>query len=214
MTTDDGAPTGEGDEAWLAALAGRERRDASGSTAIAEAAMLRWSPPVEPVDARDPVRVARLIARARAVGLLPDTAGETASRGLLDRLRAAWHAGSAMGLRPAVAMTMLLAVVAGGTLLMRPPLDESGAPVVEVERGGDAVTLLRAADPQALRAEIVAALATQGIRATTYTRFGRYGLDADLPQPLPPASKAVLDRFHLPAPGNGVLRVEVEAARR
>ena len=75
------------------------------------------------------------------------------------------------------------------------------------------MTLLRDADPEGLRRRIVGALSAAGVQVATYGRFGRYGLDADLPQPITPDVDAVLERYRLPVPRDGVLRVEIEPAR-
>ena len=74
------------------------------------------------------------------------------------------------------------------------------------------VWLLRADDPQALRERIAADLAAGGVAVTRYERLGRYGLDAELPLPAPPALLDTLRGHGLQPGADGSLRVEVEAA--
>jgi hypothetical protein len=50
------------------------------------------------------------------------------------------------------------------------------------------------------------------VRATGYESFGRQGIDADLPSPLPAEVRAVLDRHGLAAPRDNILQVEIDRA--
>jgi hypothetical protein len=85
--------------------------------------------------------------------------------------------------------------------------------VPPVERQAtDAIFRMTADAPLALRADIAAALRAAGVAPMAYERFGRAGLDAELPRPLTPAVRAVLDRYGIPPPADGVLRVEIEPA--
>jgi hypothetical protein len=69
-----------------------------------------------------------------------------------------------------------------------------------------------AEDPRALRDGIVQALRSAGVEAVTYERFGRQGIDAELPRPATPLVREVLARYRIPEPADGVLRIEIEAA--
>ncbi|MBV6417065.1 MAG: hypothetical protein CMLOHMNK_01698 [Steroidobacteraceae bacterium] len=68
-----------------------------------------------------------------------------------------------------------------------------------------------AADPRALRDEIATALRGAGVAIVTYERFGREGIDGELPRPVTDAVRAVLARYRIPEPADGVLRIEIEA---
>lgn len=186
------------DERWLDGLAGRaaEGADAVREGTMLRAAMRRWPPVAAPVPERDAAHLAGTIARARAAGLF---ASRTPSP------RARWYA-----LRPVrwVAAFATVAVVATLVVLRPGPVDET-----TVRSAPDAVVLLRVADPDAERRRLVEALASRGVKASTYARFGRLGVDADLPSPLPDDLKALLARDRIPVPADGVLRVEFEAAR-
>jgi hypothetical protein len=67
---------------------------------------------------------------------------------------------------------------------------------------------IQAADPQKEQQALLAALRQSGITARGYEMLGRYGIDADLPSPVPPGLRALLARYRLSTPGDGVLRVE------
>jgi hypothetical protein len=76
-----------------------------------------------------------------------------------------------------------------------------------------ATVRIESSDPQALKARLLRELNAAGVHATGYDRLGRPGIDADLPQPLPPAVHILLDRHHIPIPPDGVLTVEIEDSR-
>lgn len=185
------------DERWLDGLAGRAPADtdAAREGTMLREAMRRWPPVAAPVPARDAAHLAGTIARARAAGLF-------ASRTPTPRTR--WHAVRWAAAFATVAVVATLVVLRPGSV----PVEEA-----TVRSAPEAVTLLRVADPDAERRRLVEALASRGVRATTYARFGRLGVDADLPGPLPDDLKALLARERIPVPADGVLRVEFEAAR-
>ncbi|HQX47722.1 MAG TPA: MtrB/PioB family outer membrane beta-barrel protein, partial [Steroidobacteraceae bacterium] len=139
-------------------------------------------------------RAALLLERARRDEILAPalkrTSG-TAPRKLTGRWGALLAAGIA-GLAVALVWTLRPAVEAP---IMR------GAP--------DAIHRMVADDPAALRSQIVSALRDAGVEPASYERFGRAGLDADLPRPLTPAVRTVLERFGVPPPGDSVLRIEI-----
>ncbi len=82
----------------------------------------------------------------------------------------------------------------------------------EVVRGtAQAVVRIEAADPSALQRQILEDLRRAGVEATGYERLGRHGIDADLPDLVPPAIERVLQRHGIPVPRDGVLAVEISA---
>jgi hypothetical protein len=186
------------DQAWLETLAGRGRPDFPGSEAT-EASALREliaaqlqedGTAVAEVDAQ---REAALIMRARVEGLLPQ--GVTRPAG-----RVWWLTGGAL------AATAILASIILSLL--------RNAPVSENFRGMDGGAVrIESSNPQALKDRLLRELSAVGVHATGYDRLGRLGIDADLPQPLPPAVQHVLERHHIPLPSDGVLAVEIEGSR-
>jgi hypothetical protein len=220
--TDDEAT--DDDAAWLAALAGRSVADEPGATASsrAEGAMLRsaltrWRPAIEDVATHDPARVARLIARARAVGLLD--AIEPSAVGAFARMRATldrWTRDNDSARRRRFATwavpALVVVVAAIAYVGVGDRRDVSDDRTVRSADG--TVVRLKAVEPMAVQRQLVSALAEQGIKATPYVRFGRYGVDADLPSSPSPELRALLARQGIPLPGDGVLRVEIEAAER
>ena len=185
--------TPQHDDQWLDALAGRDRGD---SAAAREAASLRGEmlrmarePAVAP--AQDSVREMNLITRARGEGLLPKPKRTSLRWALL------WNAG--------FAVAALAAIAIGVGVYMSATIDTE--PVV---RGmPDGIVRISAPDPAALKHELVEELRVAGVSATGYEVLGRHGVDADLPQPLTDAVRRVLERHHIPAPPDGVLRVEI-----
>lgn len=210
----------EDDAAWLAALAGRSTPIADRAAAIDEGAMMRhalrtWAPAIDEVASHDPERLARLIERARAEGLF-DERGLPAQRlrrsGFFAGLRRRWDADAGGWPRyRALAMAAAIVLVAGIVFVVRPTgqrIDDD-----QVVRSAQELVLLQTNDPKALQHQLIDALAKEGVKVTGYSRFGRYGIDADLPQNLTPSLRALLERNRIPVPGDGVLRVEIEAPR-
>ena len=74
-------------------------------------------------------------------------------------------------------------------------------------------TRLHAADPSALKQQLVDELRASGIEAIGYDRLGLSGVDAQLPQPVPPAARATLDKYGIRVPADGVVRVEISPSR-
>jgi hypothetical protein len=211
----------EDDAAWLAALAGRSTSAADRRAAIDEGAMMRhalrtWTPEIDAIASRDPERLARLIERARAEGLFDEReypAQRPRRPGFFTGLRRWWDADAGgWPRRRALAMAAAIVLVAGVVFVMKPAdrrVDDD-----QVVRSAQELVLLQANDPQALQRQLIDALAKEGVKATGYSRFGRYGIDADLPQNLAPSLRALLERNRIHVPGDGVLRVEIEATRR
>lgn len=75
----------------------------------------------------------------------------------------------------------------------------------------DGISRITAADPRALRHQIVAELQKAGVQANGYEQLGINGIDADLPQPLTPNVRSVLEAHDIPVPADGILRVEISA---
>jgi len=185
---------------WLEALAGRT--GGGQARAQREALALRaWirsqvlAEPIPGVAAFDPQREAQLIERARAAGLLPSVPPKPA---WLDRLRSFTSPRVTLALA-----TLTTAVVA--LLVVRMP-----APQVETMRGAEnGVVRLEASNPQQLQLQLLAELHAAGVHATAYERLGRYGIDAELPAPLPASVLQVLQQHHIPPPADHILTVEV-----
>jgi len=116
----------------------------------------------------------------------------------------------ATGRRGLVAAAMAVAVLFLGWNL-RPASDASSTAPFDVVNG---VAHLTAADPRALKEQIVADLASAGVQANGYEQLGVIGIDADLPRPLTTEARAVLDKHRLAAPSNGILRIEIAKSDR
>ena len=199
------------DEAWFDGLAGRESGKVSDATR-AEAFLMRralqkWRVAVDEVAADDPARLASLIERARASGLFAPRAEPNAvsrPRRRFADLASAWFGGRKQW---AAFASLCLAVALGFVFFARQPQPDAD---VTVERAGPGeVVTLTSADPRRLKAELIDALAKAGITAHSYTRFGREGIDADLPQQPGSDVRALLARSRISMPADGVLRVEI-----
>ena len=114
------------------------------------------------------------------------------------------------------------AAIAIGVLLLgwqfRVPLSQS------VTQGGaasgppaapatDQTSRLRAADPAALKQQLVDELHAAGVEAIGYDRLGLSGVDAKLPTPVPAAARATLEKYAIRVPADGVIRVEITESR-
>jgi hypothetical protein len=193
------------DQDWLDALAGRAPRNPHGVAAregqqLRELVQRNVHAPDVAVPERDAQREAQLLERARREGLI-DPAELT--RRARRRLRPA-----AIGGWTALAASIAGIAVALG-FFMR------GAPPMEHSRGvREHVLRVEAADPAALKMQILDELRAAGVRATGYEQLGVEGIDANLPQPVPPGVRDVLTRHHLSVPSDGVLRIEIAAPNR
>jgi hypothetical protein len=88
-------------------------------------------------------------------------------------------------------------------------------PPLEVVRGVDHGTVhMEARDPAALKRQLTDELEAAGVKVSGYERLGRVGIDADLPQPLPPEVAIILARHQIPIPSDGVLVVEIASEPR
>lgn len=202
MSRDD-RPDGEDLDIWVESLAGRKgtaAREASRHVAAAvEAEALRagiLARPIEatePVPERDPQREDALIARARREGLLPP-------HSIVRPRRVAWR-------YAALAAAAAVLVVAG--VLYR----TIQRPAEEVVRGAEGgIVRLTSPDPAALRDQIAVELRRAGIESIRYERLGRYGLDAEIPVPVPFLIADVLRRHGIPLPRDGALAIEIAPA--
>lgn len=187
---------------WLEALAGRGGTDTPGAAA-AEGRFLRR---------------ALLAARERSARTSAAESGDAVARidpareqalieravreGLIGRPR------RAAGWRPLLAAAALAALSFGIAWTLWAPGD------VDVVRSApDGTVRLEARDPPGLQRRILAELRAAGVEASAYEALDAQGIDADLPQPLPPAVARVLAVHGIPAPADGVLRIEIREQR-
>lgn len=196
MTDDPGL------DAWFDALAGRDTSEgAAANEARALREALRARPAVDELSlqrelaASDADREAQLLEKARRDPIL----GVMLARGIARRsaTRRAWGGLLAAGLAGiAVALVWTL----------RPATE-----VPVYREAPDPMHRMVADDPRALRDELAQALRAAGVEVITYERFGREGLDADLPRPITAPVRDILLRHRIPEPADGVLRIEIMA---
>ena len=178
---------------WLDTLAGRSASDAN-HPAAREARLLRESISRRtvtdgPLPGEDARREAELIVRAEREGLI--SPARHRGRGRPQRV---WT----------LAAAAAIATIAISLFWYVRPIQQ------EIVRGSnDGIVTIVATNPTALRDEIVKELGAAGVSATTYTRLGLEGIDADLPQPVSAPLREVLDKHHIPVPADGVLKVEI-----
>lgn len=182
------------DQLWLDALAGRGAADSPAgreAQALRQAIAQRTATEVlDDVSARDPEREALLLARAQREGLLPE-----------PRPRRVWWA-------PNWGMGLVVATLAGVAIALGLYLQVAAPPPV-VRSSPDGIVRLVANDPVQLKQQLLEDLRAAGVQATGYELLGRQGVDADLPQPLPDAVRAVLRKHRIGEPADGVLRIEI-----
>ncbi len=192
------------DQVWLDALAGHRgpRVDSAAAREAEElrAGILAHAAEAEvDVPARDAAREQQLIERARRAGLLPQRSAPARNPWL------AWFGGWRAGL--AVAGLAGMAIVIGVNL--RPKAEP------EIVRSSPmGVVRLEDADPLELQRRLVDELRAAGVEAVAYERVGLRGVDADLPQPVPPRIREVLKRHRIPLPADGVLLLEIAEPAR
>ncbi len=80
-----------------------------------------------------------------------------------------------------------------------------------VASGAEGIARLEAADPRALRQQIVADLSSAGVQANGYEQLGINGVDGDLPQPMTNDVRRVLEKYRIPVPPDSSLRIEISA---
>lgn len=225
------------DEAWLAALAGRETpggRPEMRSETRLEASLLRAAArrhaarPKPAVTSGEEQRLASALAtvaaRARQHAESQSSAATPRGRaaGLCSGCAARWQR-----LRDAWARLPRGAMAGGGLVLVVPALlwwlpITGERPVVDpaqtlrgAEPSGTAV--IQRTDAERHRNALAQRLAAQGAAVQRYQRLGRYGLEAQfplpLPTPLPPALQQALQADGLAVSNEGLLSVEFAAPR-
>ena len=209
--TEDGASD---DQHWFELLAGRAVSGASDSTR-AEAAALRQAlqrhraqaPEGSPAAAD--ARITRLLARARADGVLPaaqppaalpQPAADRLPSPARSRTGGRWRLpGLAWGGTLGAGVAAGLVALATG-LWLGPAADDHPAPE-SVQRGA-ALQQLPAADPAQRRQQLLVALRAAGFEVQPFDRLGRPGLDITLPVPLPASqARALADLGLTPTAG-------------
>ncbi len=189
--------TDSDDQTWFDLLAGRATSD-NDPVARSEAQQLRQRllaraaqrPDNEPAQ-HDRAREDQLIERARFAGLLPQRMVRRSPRR------------NALSLLAAAAL-VCVAITAGYQL--------RNARTPEVVRSGPSeIVRLSATNPLQLKYQIIDELRRVGIAATGYELLGRQGIDADIPQPIADDVRSVLQKYRIPLPADGVLRVEIES---
>jgi hypothetical protein len=181
------------DDIWFDSLAGAKKEEtekaAMAARAVRAAILTRIAAEGPAKADRNDKRESELIARARAQGLLP--AVRTRYRRLPAYLAAAAIAG--------------LAVTVTLQLRTEPP-----APVTR--SAPSAIARIHDEHPKELQQQLIRELASVGVQARGFESFGRPGIDADLPTPLPPEVRDILARHGITAPKDNVLQLEIDAA--
>ena len=182
------------DDIWFDSLAGAKadepERAATAARAIRAAILTRIAAEESPVIDQNVQRESELIDRARAAGLLP-AARTSRYRRLPAYLAAAVIAG--------LAVTV--------TLQLR---TEAPAPAIRGSRSG--IARIHDEHPKELQQQLIRELESVGVQARGYETFGRPGVDADLPIPLPSAVREILARHGIALPKDSVLQLEIDAA--
>jgi len=108
-----------------------------------------------------------------------------------------------------LAASVLLVLAAGIVFQLQPRVPTSDA--LRGDRSGDerGIVRLTATDPARLERDLLAQLRAAGVEATGYEALDVRGIDADLALPLSPQVQRVLDAHGIPAPADGVLRIEI-----
>ena len=181
------------DDIWFDSLAGGKgdepEKAARAARAIRAAILIRIAAEESPAVDQNGQREGELIDRARAAGLLP-AARTTRYRRLPAYLAAAAIAG--------LAVTV--------TLQMR---TQSPAPVTRGSPSG--VARIHDEHPKELQQQLIRELKSVGVQARGYESFGRPGIDADLPTPLPSEVSEILARHGITPPKDNVLQLEIDA---
>jgi len=181
------------DQAWIDGLAGRGG-DAE-TQKLRERILAREITPAPFVAEVDPRREEDLLARARREGLIPR--------------RSVFASPRLQGFAALAAAASVMLVI--GFLIQPAP-----QPRVETVRSAPSGILrIEAADPHALQHKIAEELQAVGVSAVLYDRLNTYGIDADLPTPVPPEVLEILKRHQIPPPADGALKLEIaEPSRR
>jgi hypothetical protein len=108
----------------------------------------------------------------------------------------------------------IAAAIAIGVLVMGWRFSAPVSQQVTQTASAGAVTQLLAENPPVLKQQIVDDLRAAGVEAIGYDRLGLSGVDAAVPGPAPAAVRAVLEKHGIPAPADGIVRVEIRAPAR
>lgn len=185
---------------WLDSLAGRDLGDGSAEGRALRAQIRARAPePSVEVAQIDPTREEQLIARARETGLLAP-ANSQAPRDVKVFRRSGFA-------RASLAAAALAGIAIGVTTLWY-----TRVPTETLRGSANGVVELETRDPRALKLRLIQELKDAGISATGYERLDRVGLDADLPLPVAPNVRGVLERHHIPVPSDGALVVEIHTS--
>jgi hypothetical protein len=202
------------DDDWLDALAGRINASQRPSEGVAQSSnapvsrslvleelalrefIHRQGSVAAAVPPVDPARESELIARARREGLLDSQKPAAGSRSDQQRLR--WRLAM-----PTAAIILIAAGIGSWQFSLKHPESVRGI--------GQGAIHIQAPDPTALRSQLTEELRAAGATVTGYERFGRLGMDIDLPKPIPKKIVEILERHHIPVPADGVLVIEVKA---
>jgi hypothetical protein len=71
--------------------------------------------------------------------------------------------------------------------------------------------ILESTTPRDLREQIVQELRAAQVEAEGYEQLGVNGVDAELPQPVSPEVRAILERHGIPVPSDGSLHVQIRS---
>lgn len=209
------------DQLWFDLLAGRSAPDAPAAVrndaAWLRAALLSYraqAPAGGPAEAG--MRITRLLARARAEGVLPPATNTPVPRGALPTQSPAlparwwqigrWHKQTKRrSPRWGVALAASLVVLGVALLSLRQPVDDSaGSGVLR----GATLQQINTGAPEQSRAQLLQALQAAGFDAHPFDRLGRPGIDIALPVPLPATQARTLRNLGLSAPDGPALQVE------
>jgi hypothetical protein len=155
------------------------------------------------------------LSRARAPDAAPGSSDPAVDAAMLegnpfDRKGPTWRtAMRATGTRGWAAAALAVAVLLLGWHLS-PKTSTS-----DIARASlDGIVRLEAANPTALRQQIVGELRGVGVEANGYAQLGIEGVDADLPLPVSADIQRVLASHQIPTPADGALRIEIAASAR
>ena len=139
------------------------------------------------------------------------TVDPSALRGDPFAHRASWISALRSSSRAWVAAAIAIGVLVVG-FQFRTPVSKQVANHVAPQSARAAVspvTHLRTANPSVLKQQLVDELRASGVEAIGYDRLELSGVDARLPKPLPDATRATLEKYGIPVPPDGVMRVEI-----
>jgi hypothetical protein len=181
------------DDIWFDSLAGAKQTEpekaATAARAVRAAILTRIAAEQPPVVDQNGLRENELIARARAQGLLPP------ARAQYRRLPAFLAAAAIAGLAVTV------------TLQMR-----TKTPTSVIRGPSSGIARIRDEHPKELQQQLIRELKSAGVQARGYESFGRPGIDADLPTPLPLEVREILAHHGIAPPQDNVLQLEIDAS--